>query len=100
MTSGARTAGRQLGPIRLWPGSPTLAPLVVNATELGSWTALSTIATPTAAIDRKHQSRNKNFHGHFLTFDLSRPDYSAGTACGVRSDGAPAFACSSSTQSE
>ena len=27
---------RQVGPIRLWPGSPTLAPLVEKATELGS----------------------------------------------------------------
>ncbi len=32
-----RSPGDQPGPIRLWPGSPTLAPLVVNAVELSRW---------------------------------------------------------------
>jgi hypothetical protein len=51
----------QPGPIRLLPGSPTLAPLVVNATELGRWMVLSTIETPTAAIAANNKAARKTF---------------------------------------
>src|SRR5258706_1317112 len=51
----------QPGPIRLWPGSPTLAPLVVNATELGSWMVLSSTDTPTAAIAANNKAARKTF---------------------------------------
>src|SRR6187431_186893 len=69
---------RQLGPIKLWPGSPTLAPVVVNATELGSWMVLSTIATPTAATTANARAATKDF----ISLPHVEPDYSAGTACG------------------
>src|SRR6267154_2607813 len=51
----------QPGPIRLWPGSPTLAPLVVNATELGCWMVLSNTDTPTAAIAANNKAARKTF---------------------------------------
>src|SRR5260370_25620762 len=46
----------QPGPIRLWPGSPTLAPLVVNATELGSWMVLRSTDSPPAAIPANNKA--------------------------------------------
>src|SRR3954470_19747732 len=51
----------QTGPVRLWPGSPTLAPSVVNATELGRCTVLSSIAMPTAAITATSKAAIKLF---------------------------------------
>src|SRR5947209_16635229 len=51
----------QTGPVRLWPGSPTRAPLVVKATELGRCTVLSSIATATAAITAKSKAAIKLF---------------------------------------
>jgi hypothetical protein len=51
----------QLGPIRLLPGSPTLAPPVVKATELGCWMVLRNIDTPTAAIAANTKAARKTF---------------------------------------
>jgi hypothetical protein len=51
----------QPGPTRLFPGSPTLAPPVVNATELGCWMVLSNTDTPTAAIAANNKAATKTF---------------------------------------
>jgi hypothetical protein len=51
----------QLGPTRLLPGSPTLAPPVVNATELGCWMLLSSTDIPTAAIAANNRAARKTF---------------------------------------
>jgi hypothetical protein len=89
----------QLGPIRFLPGSPTLAPLVVNATELGCWMELSTIDMPTATIAANNKAARKTLMEFTLEF-ASAPNYSAGAARGALPDGVWPFACSSSTQSE
>src|SRR5450631_4589839 len=68
---GIRRAQRtdQLGPIRLSPGSPTRAPEVVKATELGFWMMLSTQDTPTAAIAANTRAARKTFMTLFPTID-------------------------------
>jgi hypothetical protein len=59
---GENHSGRyQPGPTRLLPGSPTLAPPVVNATELGCWMVLSNTDTPTAAIAANNKAARKTF---------------------------------------
>src|SRR5438874_13710908 len=89
----AQHSGRdQPGPTRLLPGSPTLAPPVVKATELGFWMVLSTNDTPTAAIVANNKAATKTF----MTLPQGRPsepNYSAGMARGVLSDGAWPLAC-------
>src|SRR3954469_4079378 len=56
----AQHSGRvQPGPTKLLPGSPTLAPPVVNATELGCWMLLSNIDIPTAAIAANTKAARK-----------------------------------------
>jgi hypothetical protein len=49
------------GPIKLLPGSPTLAPLVAKATELGFWIVLRIIDTPTAATAANNKAARKTF---------------------------------------
>src|SRR6266446_2835239 len=61
------------GPTRLWPGSPTRAPPVVNATELGSWMALSNIDTPTAAIAANNKAARKAFMALPRLNEIIRP---------------------------
>src|SRR3981081_120583 len=51
----------QPGPTRLLPGSPTLAPPVVNATELGCWMVFSNTDTPAAAIAANNKAARKIF---------------------------------------
>src|SRR4051794_40374359 len=84
--------GNQTGPVRLWPGSPTLAPLVVNATELGRCTVLSSIETATAASTANNNAAIKLF--------IALPLYSAGIPCGAPAGDARPLACSSSAHSE
>src|SRR5215210_2115700 len=89
----------QLGPTRLLPGSPTLAPPVVNAMELGCWMVLSNIDTPTAAIPANNKAARKTFM--VLPSDQLYPaNYSAGTCRAVPAAGTCPFVNSSCTQSE